>query len=69
MPLAALTLLTSCARVGSSVCPRPVPYTEADQQRAADELDAIKAQGMTAIPRFMDDYKVERAALRACVGG
>lgn len=63
-----LLSLTACATGPSSpsVCPPVVEYDQAFMDRAADELDAAVAQGMTAIPTMIEDYGRERAMLREC---
>lgn len=59
----ATLLLTSCAAAVSS-CPPLVAYTDAEQARAADELDALPAGSM--LERLIGDYAVLRDQVRAC---
>lgn len=83
VPAMALALLamavSSCGpRVDTSACPKPKPYTKAEQTQAASELltlcpaakpDAAKIHlkcPRLILPRFIDDYKAERDQLRAC---
>lgn len=64
--VAATLLLPGCATGNSdaSVCPRPITYSDAFLDRAADELDALP-EG-SAIAQMIEDYGRERAMLRAC---
>lgn len=59
-------LLSACTTVPSDVCPTLVPYSPADQARAADELVALPDQSVIA--RMIADYGVTRAEIRACLG-
>lgn len=67
---AALLGLSACAGpspvASGRVCPAPVAYSLADQQQAAREYDALPIGA--ELRRMMDDYRAERAALRACRG-
>lgn len=58
-------LLAACGTTVSS-CP-PVPaYTDAEQDQAANELDAAVKAGDVMIPRMMGDYRIMRAQARRC---
>ena len=58
-------MLTACAtNTPVAVCPAIVPYSDADQTRAADELDSLPAGAV--LRRFIADYGELRAKLRAC---
>ena len=61
-------LLTACETVPSSppVCPPIVDYSTEFMAQAADELEAIAADGHTAIPLMIEDYGRERAMLMVC---
>lgn len=66
LPLAILLAsLSGCAGAVSSVCPRPVEYSDAFQDRLAVELEALP--NGSALGQAMIDYGSERAQLRACV--
>lgn len=61
-----LLLLTGCAGTTSSACP-PVPaYTDAEQDQAASELQALPSSDVM-LPRMMGDYGVMRAQARRCI--
>jgi hypothetical protein len=61
-----LLAMGGCAAQSSplGVCPALVPYTEAEQQTAADELEAPPDKPM--LERMMADYGDTRAKLRKC---
>lgn len=69
--LLALLAVAQCSTpapvVSAQVCPPPVAYSAADEQRAAVEYDALPAGA--ELRQMMDDYRAERAALRACRQG
>jgi hypothetical protein len=63
----AMLWLTGCAMVGSDVqttCPPVVDYSAADQEVAADEVEALP-EGAVVI-RMLSDYAVLRDQARAC---
>jgi len=63
IPLA--LMLSACAsHTPIPVCPEPVPYTAEQQNQAADELEALPPGSI--LPRFMQDYGILRAQVRAC---
>jgi len=59
-------LLSACATVVSDTCPTLFDYSEAEQARAADELDALPEGSVIA--RLVGDYGVVRNEIRACRG-
>ncbi len=70
-PLGALMILTlwltGCAMVGSDArapCPPVVNYSDADQDRAADEVQALPEDAV--IIRMLGDNAVLRQQARAC---
>lgn len=66
-PCLAILLLSSagCAGTTSEGCP-PVPsYSEAEQERAADEVAALPPSDVM-IQRMIGDYGVMRAQARRC---
>ena len=63
----AMTSLTACASVASSpVCPSLVTYSDAVQDKAADELQALPEGAV--LPQMMADYSRLRDQVRACRG-
>lgn len=58
---------TDTSRIPLPVCPQIVEYSAADQAKAADELQALPANGVVR-SRFMPDYGRMRAEVRACRG-
>ena len=67
VPLVAVLWLTGCATDGSDanvLCPPVVPYSAADQARAAAEV-ATLPEGAVVI-RMLSDYAVLRDQARAC---
>lgn len=65
MLLTILLLSTSsCAAGISDSCPPVVPYDQATQAAAADELKALPAN--SALGRMMVDYGIMRSEARAC---
>ena len=59
--------LTGCAMGGSDVgatCPPVVEYTNAEQARAADEIEALPEGAI--VVRMLSDYAVLRDQARAC---
>jgi hypothetical protein len=64
--LLVLLAMGGCAAQPSplGVCPALVPYTKAEQQTAADELEAPPDKPM--LERMMADYGDTRAKLRKC---
>lgn len=63
----AMLSLTACATAGSEAqapCPPVVPYSAADQARAATEIKALP-ENATVI-RMLSDYAVMRDQARAC---
>jgi hypothetical protein len=76
--LPALLAITACSHTPVAVCPAPVPYDAATQAAAADELcqlvglqanctaEEMAARPQSTLDRFMTDYGVLRAKLRAC---
>lgn len=69
---ALLMMLTAACGTGASksplpVCPQIVEYSAADQAKAADELQALPANGVVR-SRFMPDYGRMRGEVRACRG-
>ena len=59
--------LTGCAMGGSDAqapCPPVVEYTNAEQARAADEVEALPEGAV--IVRMLSDYAVLRDQVRAC---
>ena len=65
--LIAMLWLTGCAMSGSDVgapCPTVVEYTNADQARAADEIEALPDGAL--VVRMLSDYAVLRDQARAC---
>lgn len=62
--LPALFAMAACSHVPVATCPAIVPYTQDQQTKAADELDTLPPDAV--LRTFMDDYKTERARLRAC---
>lgn len=69
--IAAIPLLTACDPGTSSraVCQElPVRhYTPDEMRQAAGELDGLPRGAV--VPRMMQDYREERAVLRAMCGG
>ena len=70
-PPAALLIVTlwlsACAMGGSDAkppCPPVVEYTNAEQARAADEVEALPEGAV--IVRMLSDYDVLRDQTRAC---
>ncbi|MDJ0628830.1 MAG: hypothetical protein QNJ44_11265 [Rhodobacter sp.] len=59
--------LTACAPGDFSACPIPKDYSQAEQNAAADELDALPEGSVLA--DFIGDYGVLRAEARACAAG
>lgn len=61
-----LVLLSACAKENSNptVCPAIVPYSQNEQIRAADELDALPENAMLGV--MMVDYGSLRNQLREC---
>lgn len=58
--------LAGCVQHSAMTCV-PVPeYTKAEQNRAADELEALPAD-VVMIPRLIGDYRVMRAQARRCL--
>ena len=66
LALIGLACLSACATVVSDTCPTLFDYSEAEQARAADELDALP-EG-SALERLVGDYGVVRNEIRACKG-
>ena len=67
VPLIAMLSLSGCATVSSDArapCPPVVPYSAADQARAAAEVDALP-EGAVVV-RMLSDYAVMRDQSRAC---
>ena len=67
VPLVAMLWLTGCGMDGSNagaLCPPVVPYSAADQARAAAEV-ATLPEGAVVI-RMLSDYAVLRDQARAC---
>jgi hypothetical protein len=62
--IAGLLSTAACSHTPVAVCPSIVSYTQGEQTQAADELDALPDGSI--LPRFMTDYGVLRARLRAC---
>lgn len=65
--LIVMLLLTGCATGGSDArapCPPVVEYTNAEQARAADEVEALPEGGV--IVRMLGDYAVLRDQVRTC---
>ena len=59
--------LTGCAMGGSDVraaCPPVVEYAAAEQDRAAEEVEALPERAI--IVRMLGDYAVLREQARAC---
>jgi hypothetical protein len=59
--------LIGCAMAGSDVgatCPPVVEYTNAEQARAADEIEALPEGAI--VVRMLSDYAVLRDQARAC---
>lgn len=59
--------LTGCAMAGSETrapCPPVVEYTSTEQERAADEVEALP-EGAVVV-RMLSDYAVLRDQARAC---
>lgn len=56
--------LSACSHVPVATCPAIVPYSLEQQTQVADELETLPPDAMTR--RFMTDYGVLRARLRAC---
>jgi hypothetical protein len=66
-PLIAMLWLTACATVSSDSparCPPVVEYTNADQARAAAEVDMLPEAAM--VVRMLSDYAVLRDQARVC---
>lgn len=61
-----LLLLTGCASTSSNACPPVPPYTDAEQDQAANELQALPPSDVM-LPRMMGDYGVMRAQARDCI--
>ncbi|QDL92560.1 hypothetical protein FDP22_12665 [Paroceanicella profunda] len=67
MLLGATVLMSSCGKSGSEpVCPSLVPYSPEVQEQALRELRGLPPGSV--LPRFLDDYGVMRAEVRACRG-
>jgi len=64
--LIATAFLNACATVVSDTCPTLFDYSEAEQARVADELDALPEGSVIA--RLVGDYGVVRNEIRACRG-
>ena len=67
VPLVAMLWLTGCGMDGSNadvLCPPVVPYSAADQARAAAEVTTLP-EGAVVI-RMLSDYAVLRDQARAC---
>ena len=63
----AMLSLTACAKGGSEAqapCPPAVPYSAADQARAATEVEALSEDAV--VIRMLSDYTVLRDQARAC---
>ena len=63
----AMLSLSACATAGSDAqapCPPIVPYSAADQARAAIEVEAL--QENATVVRMLSDYAVMRDQARAC---
>ena len=63
----AMLSLTACAKGGSEAqapCPPAVPYSAADQARAASEVEALPENA--TVVRMLSDYTVMRDQARAC---
>ncbi len=59
-----MALSAGCATaISEPVCLAVVPYSRADQARAADELAALPADAV--LRRFVEDYGELRARVRA----
>lgn len=67
LTLIALSLapLSGCV-TASSNCPALVNYTQAEQSKAADELEALPSGSVLA--RMIGDYGATRNEIRACRG-
>lgn len=64
--LTGLVSLSACATVVSDTCPTLFDYSNAEQARAAEELDALPED--SALARLVGDYGVVRNEIRACRG-
>ncbi len=76
----AFLLLTACAVAVTPVCPQVVPYSIEEQNKAADELcklaglepgcteEQMSQRPQSTLGKFMKDYGVLRAQIRACHG-
>lgn len=66
-PLIAMLWFSGCEMGGSEIrapCPPVVHYTDTDQARAADEVEALP-EG-TVVVRMLSDHAVLRDQVRAC---
>lgn len=66
-PLIAMLWLSACAMAGSDTrapCPPVVEYSDADQTRAAVEVESLPESAVIA--RMLGDYAVLRDQARAC---
>ena len=67
VPLIATLWLSACGMVGSdeqAACPPVVEYSAADQDRAAEEVEALP-EGAVMVA-MLSDYAVLRDQARAC---
>lgn len=57
-------ILAACSSTPVALCPAVVPYTQPQQDRAADELGTLPKPSM--LGQMMADYGQLRDKLRAC---